>query len=987
MLQQQKLVQNPNSVGVLPQLGNRMNYPCQMPPRQPSQNSASSQFTVDYVNRDVLKNSFGIITDQNASIPLILDSGDTSIKFTNRNDSVDSSNKKNALLDWDSLDFQNTEYYTKIVDKNSTRIKSDLQHSSTATNLYLIDPNPKNRDNIHHPNLDTQKLIDNCTRLKVEYKRPETKMQDDGDEVVSPYLSDMKDLSGINGTLYLLEQTSEFPPFILNVGMASRFVKYYHQSSQDDFPRQIDSLTHIIKPEQESPFIAPIPKSKFICSITCDLFDVPVARHDVNQTDFLLIRGLERNPKTNCTVPSSTFYIRRINEYFCAGLLEAKKRVLRPNKKTTQEFISNYIKAILINVFRGTEQNPRKRRIQVSGVLKEFFPDQNEPKLRDAIKGFARNYRDRVTGYWEPKEDVDLTQLFQKIGIQPEEVCSYQSMQSGFKRLRKSGVNILIRSKKVYQQINNLSGDLTKRIAYKIEMELMKTPWARTENFTRAFEGQLMEISRADNGEEIMRSKGRRGKNEGEQKKQVRHGTEADLRSLTIPELNKKLKQYGVLDEKIGSLTRWQKVKLLREIANENAQQGISNDDTKRYARGPRSEFQAKVEQYKKLYESSFENNLVFISSSANDDEAKDFNDDSLFDELNIEMAREDSDSDDDDDDISDQNYDTQSVQPTSVKDSKDPPMLKPYGLATHKFDVDWSKIGFDGYPMRKAAKIIDVRLEQNKPVVTISWRRSPHQIAQLEKLENYVNSELTKMKKDGDLETDILFKRKKELRDKLNRTKASKKKNIKEVSRYINAQHLLFLITDSRSKKLSFDLRTEFINKIRVASEEYNKFMEMAAFRKKKKSSSIQQNSSSDSDADNNTSENYSMKKNERRYNPLVTFNDIIKTMINELINNNMYFFFTLPSTGASTPQLLRGLKTNLVTIRDKANDQKYARIQDLFNNMMEIRDYCKSIDEPNFLNVCDKMINNFKELFQKNEEQLRQLQDSIDPSLVDIL
>ena len=927
-----------------------------------------------------MKNNFGIITNQNASIPLILDNSDSSIKFTERKDvDTNAGNKNNVVLDWDNLDFENTEYYTKIVDKNSTRVKLDLQHSTTANNLYLIDPNPKNLDRIHHPNLDTQR------DYKVKYKRIGVKYQE-SEGAISPYLSDINDLTGTKGTLILLEQTSECPPFILNVGMTSRLVKYWHQSTPDDIPRQMDSLTHLIKPDQESPFIAPIQKSKFVCSISCNLFDVPVAKHEVSQCDFLLVRGMERNQKTKCIEPTNTFYIRRVNAYYCAGLLEAKQRVMRPNKKTTQEFVSNYIKAILINIFRGTEQLPPKKKIQVASVLKEFFPDQNELKLREVLKKFAQHFRNHGNGYWEPRNQNELTQKFQEISIQPENVCSYQSMQAGFKRLRRSGVNILIRSRKVYQQIKNLKGELTKRVAYKIEMELMKTPWARTENFTKAFEGQLMEISRADNGEEIVRSKGRRGKNEGkeqgEQKKQARHGTSSDLRVLTIPQLNEKLKQYKVTMERINKLSRWQRVKLLKELVNEKAQQGIVNDDITKFARGPRSEFQAKVEEYKKIYESSFRNNLVFISSSTNDDSKNDFDDDSLFDMINVEIARQDSDDTDSDSDDYNPNEDSQNNQSQLVEDADDPPELKPYGIATHKFDVNWAELGFEGCAMRKAAKIINVKLEQSKPVVTISWRRAPHQISELEKLENFVNSELSKVKQEDDLETHILQKRKKELQDKLRRAKNSKKKGATSVGSYIQCQHQTFLITDSYNKSLSFDLRSLIVEQIRDANMRYNNFLNN--YNPRKKQTSNQANSSSDNDDGFNDAENYTIQKNPRRPNSLVSFNDCIESIINKLIENKAYQCFTYQPTNKSTPDILKELPLNLYSIRDEAHNQRYVSVQKFYDDFKSISDYCKTINSENIKSLCNQMMKEFNDMFMKNKDDLERFANGIDPAFL---
>ena len=956
-----------------------------------------------YLNKEVNKQSYGIITNQ--KIPLILDRSDKFIQFTDvKKENEENDGVPQTKLQWNTLSFVNTNYY-EMIEKTSGRTNLDLQHSETATNLYLIEPHPKNVETQHHPNLDVQPILGKPLTVTFLYD-PNSYINDSDNQISSFHLRNIEDLSGKKGTLILLEQTSEYPPFILNVGMASKLVKYWHQTNNEDNPPKMNRLYHIIKPNQESPFIAQIPKSRPVYSIACHLFDVPLAKHKVAKTDFLLVRSIAEPTK---------FYLRHINKSYCAGLLEAKRKVLRPNKKTNQTFISNFLKAILINLFRGTEQFPKgTKRIKVATILKEYFPDQTELKLRDVLKSFAENYRQNGNGFWEPKKNVDLTTLFVQIPITPEEVCSYQSMQAGFKRLRRSGVNILIRSKKVYQNIKNLKGELTKKIASKIEIELMKTPWARTENFTKAFEGQLMEFQRADNGEQYYRSKGRRSKNDGkdkqEQPKKQRHNTDSDLRVLTIPQLIDKLKSYHVPLETINKLSRWGKVKMLKKLASDQAEAGIQNADVEKYARGPRSEFQAKIEEYKKQYQQSFENNLNFISSTTADD-TNDFKDESLLDDISLEMSHTNFSDDDSDEDEKDEldmhEFDEKEQEKTKIvvdtTSTGDPPELKPYGIATHHFDVDWSELHYSGYKMRTAAKLIHVSYEKGRPpIVSITWRRAPHQILELQKLENFVNSEQTSkgVRASDDLELKILLKRKRDLQDKLRRTKGSKnKKATTLVQDYISSQHQIFLVTDStENKTLSFHITPDFYTKITTASQKFEEFLLTSKPSKKKKSSSgggnnaNNQNDSDDNDSDDNEGQEkpHGLSARERRNlkNPLGLMNDIMKSIIQQLIENDEYVIFTYPPHNKYAPPFQKNADKkaiDLQKIRDKANEQGYTTIERFFEDVRQLKDICMNdqMTDDYTKSLCEQMYNTFNALFKEKQEELEKAEKDIDVNL----
>jgi transcription initiation factor TFIID subunit 1 len=144
----------------------------------------------------------------------------------------------------------------------------------------------------------------------------------------------------------------------MNVGMASRRITYWHKAAPEDRPRDNLENLHILEPDQTAPFIAQTRRNEPLPSINCRLYSVPVSEHAVRGTDFLLAKAIRR----------PEFFIRRFNAIDCAGFIEPCQVVLRPSTKTAQDFHMDFIKAVLVNIFRDTEQHPGRWRIQVAQV-------------------------------------------------------------------------------------------------------------------------------------------------------------------------------------------------------------------------------------------------------------------------------------------------------------------------------------------------------------------------------------------------------------------------------------------------------------------------------------------------------------------------------------------------------------------------------------------------------------------------------------------
>ncbi|OHT11830.1 hypothetical protein TRFO_18629 [Tritrichomonas foetus] len=307
-----------------------------------NQQQNQPQIIKTYFNQYAENSQWSVIwdPDQCPNIPLILDRSDRRIKFTDVNSH--GNDQKRKIRKWDDMNFENKSYYSELFVSKDSRLDLNLRHSDPALNLSLIEPNLTDFENFHHPKFNTVPFISH--KLKVTYKM-EYDIGENGEAAISPFLKDLKSLSGRRGGIVIVEHTSEALPFIMNVGMASRLIIYWHKATPNDNPKTNVENMHILEPDQTAPFIAQIPRNESVPSINCLLYSVPVAEHKVEMTDFLLIKSV-RKP---------IFYIRKFKSIYCAGFLEPHQVVMRPATKTAQDFHLVFIKAILINIFRGTE--------------------------------------------------------------------------------------------------------------------------------------------------------------------------------------------------------------------------------------------------------------------------------------------------------------------------------------------------------------------------------------------------------------------------------------------------------------------------------------------------------------------------------------------------------------------------------------------------------------------------------------------------------
>lgn len=777
-----------------------------------------------YYSKLVDHGQWSVIWDINkiTNVPLILDRSDKYISFTETDISESS---KNTIREWNNLNLLSKvpNFYSPMQSNTQTNEDQNIHNSEPALSLELVEPNITDFENFHHPAYNAPLK----TEMTITYLPAVKQIKDD-----SPFINSVESLSAKHGDVYVIEHTVENPPFVLNVGMNSLLITYWFKESENDIPKINEDFKtlKILEPNEQSPFIAQLPRNKPIQSIYCPLYRMPIAKHNQNKTDFLLIKDRFHQK----------FYIRRFDSIFCAGMLEPLKEVMTPSAKVTQKFQESFMNAILINIFRGTSEFKRRDQVQVTQIQHSYFPDANDQKLRKILKKYAEFNREQGNGFWKfkPNSTINLESEFNQLEVTPEKVCRYQSMLVGKWRLRQNGVNLLTSSPRLYMQIKKLSGERTKLIAEKIELELMKTPWAKTTSFTGAFQSNAIEMQNAD-GEYVVRKKSRRQKIENpeqaQQNKRKLVGTKADLRTLSLAELDQNLSAAGVTREDLKTMSRWKKVGVLREFQTRKFQDNPNTEDTLIYARGSRNGYKESLKKYKQQYQQTFESNLNFISTpEENNIEKGDFDDGNILDELEIELMHNDQrdEDEDEDEDLFDNEEPSQEEDKSGAskatkpkfQSSGDPKELVPYGICTYPTKIDWAAYGFDPETtqMRPVVKLIRVSLNTTGVDVKVEWIRSPHEIEETRKRPNVftdIGSQVL------NFEESILAERKKQIQDKLRRRNHKKSKNANCNCLGYIPSHTFLLVHEDSNGQFRFQLTPDVVDYINDARRQYENY------------------------------------------------------------------------------------------------------------------------------------------------------------------
>ncbi|CAK9302809.1 unnamed protein product [Gordionus sp. m RMFG-2023] len=499
-----------------------------------------------------------------------------------------------------------------------------------------------------------------------------------------------QDLSAMDGELVLAEYSEEFPPLMMNIGMAT-LVKNYHkrrpgkEANIQEFEHGTMAYTHT------SPFLGSLAPGQRLQALENNMFRAPIYLHSFPSTHFLVIRT--RNG----------YFLRQIKDIFTVGQECPLIEVPCPNSKKANQFLRDFLHVFLMRLFRASPEKPP--RIYMEQV-KRAFPALPESALRKKLKSFAdfdsnpANQRDIVGPssehhhpihsrfqkrfrVWTLKKDFRLApeEELREL-VRPERACTWYSGLAGEARLIEYGYPPALISGLSAVSGTGVTGSTSKsgqdgagggNGSEEEEEEIKAAPWNTTKAFLSAVRGKGLldlhgaadptgcgqgfsyvkisnkprdELSLTFNasGQNASSSStttqiGTSGPQSGPSgsKKSVT-GTDADLRKLSLKNAKQLLRNFDVPEEELKKLSRWEIIDVVRTLST---QQALLGDDTvTKFARGSKFSATEHQEKFKEECQRIFDlQNRVLSSNEILSSDDGSSTEDSDFEEMgkNIE--------------------------------------------------------------------------------------------------------------------------------------------------------------------------------------------------------------------------------------------------------------------------------------------------------------------------------------------------------------
>ncbi|KAI8436016.1 hypothetical protein MSG28_004148, partial [Choristoneura fumiferana] len=199
--------------------------------------------------------------------------------------------------------------------------------------------------------------------------------------------------------------------------------------------------------------------------------------------------------------------------------------------------------------------------------------------------------------------------------VSPEQCCAYFSMAAAEQRLKDAGYG--------EKFIFTPAEDDDEEMQLKMDDEVKVAPWNTTRAYIQAMRGKCLlqltgpaDPTGCGEGFSYVRvpNKPTQQPNEEAQPKRTVTGTDADLRRLSLNNAKALLRKFGVPEEEIKKLSRWEVIDVVRTLSTEKAKAG--EEGMTKFSRGNRFSIAEHQERYKEECQRIFELQNRVLSST-----------------------------------------------------------------------------------------------------------------------------------------------------------------------------------------------------------------------------------------------------------------------------------------------------------------------------------------------------------------------------------
>ncbi|KAI8483835.1 Transcription initiation factor TFIID subunit 1 [Branchiostoma belcheri] len=547
----------------------------------------------------------------------------------------------------DPWNLSNDEYYDPKHSLQETTLRASMggnlvQHSIPAIELrqpfFPTHMGPIKLRQLHRPPLrkfshgpmaqpGPHSVLPLLKQIKKKAKMREQERQASGGGEVF-FMRTPQDLTGMDGEILLAEYSEEYPPLVSQVGMATKIKNFYkrkagHTTGPPKFQYGETVYAHT------SPFLGPLHPGQALQAFENNLFRAPIYQHKIPETDFLVIRTRMH------------YYIREFQGLFCVGQECPLYEVPGPNSKRANNHVRDFLQVFIYRLFWKSKDKPRRIKME---DIRKAFPTHSESSIRKRLKlcaDFKRTGMD--SNWWVLKPEFRLPSEEEiRAMVSPEQCCAYYSMLEAEQRLKDAGYG----EKSLFAPEEENEEEFQRNI----DDEVRTAPWNTTRAFISAMKGKclLAVMGVADPtgcGEGFSyikvpnKPQSSKDDNSPQPVKRTVTGTDADLRRLSLKNAKQLLRKFGVSEEEIKKLSRWEVIDVVRTMSTEQARSGEAG--MSKFARGTRFSVAEHQEKYKEECQRIFDlqNKVLSSAEVLSTDEESSSADDSDFEEMgkNIE--------------------------------------------------------------------------------------------------------------------------------------------------------------------------------------------------------------------------------------------------------------------------------------------------------------------------------------------------------------
>ncbi|RLU17198.1 hypothetical protein DMN91_011267 [Ooceraea biroi] len=491
--------------------------------------------------------------------------------------------------DRDPFNISNDTYYMPKSSETTLRLKVGggnlIQHSTPVVELRVpfvqTHMGPMRLRNFHRPPLRRfshgplahpvpHGVLPLLKHIKKKSKqREQERIASGGGDVF--FMRTPEDLTGRDGEVVLIEFSEEHPPLMNQVGMCSKVKNYYKRRAGKDQGPQT--------------------------------YKAPIYEHKIPDTDFLVIRTRQQ------------YYVREMDALFVAGQECPLYEVPGPNSKRANNFVRDFLQVFIYRLFWKSRDTPR--RIKMDDI-KKAFPSHSESSIRKRLKlcaDFKRTGMD--SNWWVIKPDFRLpTEEEIRAMVSPEQCCAYFSMIAAEQRLKDAGYG----EKFLFTPQDDDDEDMQ----LKMDDEVKVAPWNTTRAYIQAMKGKCLlqlagpaDPTGCGEGFSYVRVPNKPTISKEEQEAQPKRtvtGTDADLRRLSLNNAKALLRKFGVPEDEIKKLSRWEVIDVVRTLSTEKAKAG--EEGMTKFSRGNRFSIAEHQERYKEECQRIFDLQNRVLSSN-----------------------------------------------------------------------------------------------------------------------------------------------------------------------------------------------------------------------------------------------------------------------------------------------------------------------------------------------------------------------------------